>query len=305
MKKIKKNKAKEIKNLNPEMQLIQMEKFTNDFDKAVKKELKKDIKNLVIILISVFALIVGYFIFNSTLLLILGVGIMSSASIIKLTKDFINNIKNINGHQYNGALSEDNPEEEKSVEQILEEGIGKKEDKDFYTQQYKAIVERVETENERKYREALEKQLIKRKENSNPKLKSVGGFLDKDETMIQIATEIDIYCKAYNIPSIIITDNEWKDFINILYKTFLEKGLESNFYKAISELVRFTFAKVLINKSNEIGLSDFIENLYYLRNSQFETKELSILQKEIKSKIQSKKFIDFTDFVNEKTTKIR
>lgn len=271
------------------MQLVQMENFTNNFDKAVKKELKKDLKKLAIILVPTSLLICGFFIFNSTLLLIGGLGIMGTASIIKIAKDFVKDIKRLNRHSYNNNYSQNNSEEdkeEKTVKQILEEEIGKSEDKDFYTQDAKDAIDRIknESENEKKYKDALKKQK-EQLEKSNSKLKIVGEYLNKDETMVQIAIEIDSYCKIYDIPIIDLNDNEWENFFDILYKFFLEKGLETEFYNATSELVRYTFAKALINKSANIDLSDFIGNLYYLQNSQINKKEILNLQSEIKSKI--------------------
>lgn len=308
MKNRKENKQEDIKNLNLEMQLVQMENFTNDFDKAVKKELKKDLKNLAIILVPASLLICGFFIFNSTLLLISGIGIIGTASIIEITKEFINNIKKLDNTAYNNNSSQNNSKEdkveEKTIEQILEEGIGKSEDKDFYTEDTKDAIDRIEneSESEKKYREALKKQ-EEQLEKFNSKFKIVGEYLNKDETMAQIAIEINAYCEIYNIPSIFLNDNEWDNFFNILYNFFLEKGLETEFYNLTSELVRYTFAKVLINKSTSIDLSDFIGNLYYLQNSQINKREILNLQKEIKAKIQDAKITNFTDFVNDNSRK--
>lgn len=298
------NKQENIKNLNLEMQLVQMENFTNDFDKTVKKEFK----NLAIILVPASLLICGFFIFNSTLLLIGGLGIMGTANIIKIAKDFVKDIKRLNRHSYNNNYSQsnskENKDEEKTIEQILEEGIGKSEDKDFYTEDTKDAIDRIEneSESEKKYRETLKKQK-EQLEKFNSKFKIVGEYLNKDETMAQIAIEIDAYCEIYNIPSIFLNDNEWENFIDILYKFFLEKGLETEFYNLTSELVRYTFAKVLINKTNSIDLSDFIGNLYYLQNSQINKREILNLQKKIKSKIQDTKITNFTDFVNDNSRK--
>ena len=156
----KRSKNKEVKNLDLEVSLVQMEEFTNNFDKSVKKELKNDIGKVAIILSPFILLLTVFAISSNEIFLTIPIACLGLISCGKLIKNFIRDIKKINNRSFNSQLLDEEEMDntkEKTVEQILEEGIGKKEDKDFYTQEYKDLLERKVTDEERKFREAFEK----------------------------------------------------------------------------------------------------------------------------------------------------
>jgi hypothetical protein len=162
------------------------------------------------------------------------------------------------------------------------------------------LVNRVETDEQRKYRESLESA-----NRSKPNLKLVGNnqeFLNKEEIMIRIVREMGIYCKAYSLPPLIISDNDLNSFFDILYRTFTQKGKEDNFYDSISGIVRLTFAKALINKTRSIKINDFIANLHCLQapSCGMDEKEILNLQKEIVSELQAQKVVKIENYIDKK-----
>ena len=294
----KKYKEKDINTLSDEIQLIQMENFINDFENAMNKNLKNGIKKFAIMAGPVLLALFSYLIFHNPMMITIGVCISGVNSITTTITDFVKSLKRM--HEYDPNISK--LQEEKDVEEILEEGIGKSRDEDFYTEEYKSVIEPNETEEERKYRETLESQQKKTYE-YNQHLKLVEDdtdFLDKDETMTQIIREVDAYCDAYNLPPLTITNSEWELLFDTSYSIFAKKEMENEFYDAMSELGRFTFAKALVNKQNEIGIKEFVDNLYYLQGHNINKKEVRALQQIIKSKLTTKKVIDFSDYKGNK-----
>ena len=64
-------KDKKIKPLDSEIQLIQMEKFINDFDKSMNKSIKNSFKNLLYFLLPILVGIIGIIIFPNPITLAL------------------------------------------------------------------------------------------------------------------------------------------------------------------------------------------------------------------------------------------
>lgn len=304
------SKKKEIKTLDSEIQLVQMDKFVNDFDNAMKKNLRKGLKKVALGIGSLTLSLIGFFFKNPTMIII-GLSIAGISGIVTLTKDFINDLKSIslNNHKTNSNII--NTEQEEDVNKILHEGIGKAKGEDFYSEKYKSAIKKeetyVETEEQKKYREALEKQQRQRNKNY-PNLKIVENdenYLDKEETMVQVVREIDAYTIAYNLPPLEISNSQWDLFFDTTYNFFEKKGIGKDFYNSMSQVGRFVFAKALLNKQNNISIYDFVNNLYYLENQEIEKQEIEILQQDILSKLPSAKItnINFSDYSTEKRRK--
>ncbi len=300
-------KDKKIKPLDSEIQLIQMEKFINDFDKSMNKSIKNSFKNLLYFLLPILVGIIGIIIFPNPITLALCMSLVT----ITVTINQIVESKKIFNKQNKNVFKSDKifyVEEEKDIEQVLEEGIGNKEGKDFYTENIKTAMNSTDIGEKSKYEEALEKQKLKGKTFKILE-KEENIFLNKDETMIQLVRELDFYCDVYNIPQLKISNNDWEKFFAILYKGFIEKQVEDKFYESMSLICRFTLAKALINNLKNITIKDFIDNLYYLEKEYstndvtFSKKEILIFQKKIISSIYHPKIIEFQDFKKDKGRK--
>lgn len=265
-----------------------MEKFIDDLDKAMKKNILKRVKIFTFVIGPLILSTIVYLFFNNTTLLMVGIGITSLELAITKGIDFVRDIK----------INDNNKmEDESEVDEVLEKGIGKKKGKDFYRESYKLASETKETDDEIKYREALESQLSK---NSKKLPNNENDFLDKDETMVKILEEIDDYLVAYDLPPFTITNSQWDIIFSTIYNIFMEKGIEEKFYDSMSKIVRFVCSKCLINKSNSISLNEFIENLYYLQDYGISKKEILNIKRSILIKSYIPKVINFEDIKKKK-----
>lgn len=299
MNKLKKEKA--IKSLNEEIQLLQMEKFIDDINTTMKRDFKKRFKKLAFGVGPLIVAIIGYLIFKNPLIIVVGAGFTGVGGITILTKDLIKDIKEVTPKNQT-SQNVTNITEEKDIDQILQEGIGKNKGEDFYTENYKSLLQEmenhVETEQEKKYREILEKQHMK---GSSSKIKPATNneeILNKDETMVQIVKEIDSYTMAYNIPPLEITNQHWDIYFDSVYELFMKKGIESKFYAFMSQVERITLSKSLLNKERTINIYDFIDNLHYLECEEMKGNEILSLQKELLDKLPTAKIIDFSSYAN-------
>lgn len=306
----KKSSEKKIKTLDSEIQSVQMEKFINDFDNAMKKDLKSRFKKVGLIIGPLVLSFFGYLVFKNPIILTLGISVTGISGVVTLSKDSIKDMKSLNPNGNKSNPSIINIEQDKDVDQILQEGIGKAKGEDFYSEKYKSTIERketyAETEEERKYREALERQRQKQITKDYPNLKIIGNdanYLDKEETMVQVVREINAYTVAYKLPLLEISNSQWDLFFDITYDFFRKKGIENEFYDSMSQVGRFVFAKSLLDKKNKISIYDFVENLYYLENQVIEKQEIAILQQDILSKLPSAKIVNFSDYTTEKRRK--
>ena len=272
----------EIKPLDFELQKIQCEQLNNQMDndiEANEHNLKNGLKKLLIIISPFILSLIGFIAFNNLIFLFIGFSLMGITSIITLSEVFIKDFKNI-----------------KSLLGISNNKKGE----DFYSEEYKDKLEnietRIETEQQKKYKEALEKQLKKKKiklirNDTKP------NYLDKNETMMQIVREIEIYEYAYKLPPLEIKNEEWDVFFDITYDFFERKGIQSIFYESISKTERYTFAKALLNKNLKINIFDFINNLDYLENQMISKDEINILKQTINDNLPKAKIINFSDYL--------
>jgi hypothetical protein len=279
-----KKEEKSIKSLGTEIQIVQIEKFIKDFDNAMKKKNKKMIKRIIFILGSFLLNIAGLIIFKNPILFSIGNSIVVGGIITMQTIDFKKeNKKNVTKHREDLNNDSNFEERAKDIDRILKEGIGEKNNYDFYTEEYKQAVEK------------LQGKPIQ----NTPNLKVVVNddeFLDKNETMIQIVREVDAYCIAYKLPPLTIKNKEWDCLFDTLYEKFIEKGIESKFYVSMSEIGRFVFAKILINNSKDIKIEDFINNINYLETIGINKEEIPAIQQKILLRTKGNKVVNFANY---------
>ena len=290
-----KKEEKEIKTLKSEIKLIQIEKFVNDFDNTMNKELKSRFKTVILVTGPLILSLIGFLILKNPTLLVIGTSITGVGGIINISKEFIKELKSLSSNSPKTNSNIIKIKQDTDVDKILEDGIGKEKDEDFYSQEFKSALKE-----EKKYKETLEIQ------QNNPKLKILNNksdYLNKDKAIRQILEEIDTYRVIYNLPSLKISNSQWDIFFDIMYNFFENKGLQQDFYQSISQIVRLTFAKSLLNKKNEIGLPDLSENLYYLENKLIKKAEIVSLQQDILSNLPPIKVINFLDTMPEKSRK--
>lgn len=262
-----------------EVAIASIEKFTNDFDTAMKKENKKAWLRTIFIGCPILIGTLLYLFTNITFIFIIGVGITGVGTLGVLTIDLIKDMKSLTTMATNNSKVIKINEEQSVVEVLAQEPTAVFA-KDFYKEDFKEFLE------ERK----------KHKEEESPSLHVIDNnesFLDKKETIEEIARVIKILYSAYKIPPLKITDLEWDIFFDTTYYYFFEKGMEEKYYDLINLVVKMTLATALINNRKKIDIRDFIENLIYLENDRFRKNDIANLQNNIRAQLPTPKIIDF------------
>lgn len=164
-------------------------------------------------------------------------------------------------------LNIDKEDEILNKKRFLIKPIGKiYKEKDFYSWKYAKIVRNglwrnkyIETEEDRKYKIALEKQ---KRQNMIKKNKIV----DIEETLETFTTQGNAFTFAYNLPPINISDKEWDAFLNTVYEEFKRNNLTEKFQEYILHVFRITCAKAIVHGDNSITIHDLIDNLSFLQS---------------------------------------
>ena len=277
-----------VKGLEEEIELVQMENYVNETEYCLKKKIKKCLVYIIPISISIIGMII--FPHPNTLLS----GIILTSGVLTINH-FLEPVESPNANQNNCYNNSYHDKEKENSDQILTKCMDENYMEEYYTELYQEVVKYEETEEERKYREAVERQNLK---NFNIHLLDRKKcFLNKNETMKQIIDEIELYRVIYKLPPIIISNHQWDNFFDILYNLFLEKGVQYQFYESVAEIFRYTFARALVNKSDSININSFVENLYFLQkgygdfNINLKEKEVLKIQKEILLSLETKKVL--------------
>lgn len=117
----------------------------------------------------------------------------------------------------------------------------------------------------------------------------------KDDIINLIFNQIDACYKAYQIPQLKITNEQWNSFFDISYELFFQKGIEDKYYNSISSIIRLTFAKAMFAKKESINFDDLISNLYYINNHftnlNISEKEILETEKNILTQVSKSKII--------------
>lgn len=165
---------------------------------------------------------------------------------------------------------------------------------EFYYEEFKyatALYNHV-SEDERKYNEALEKQ----QKDKIREEKEVDYTKEDEINLLVEAIEDYFYC--YKLPPLKIRNYEWDAFFDILYREFEIRGIKDEYFHAVSEVIRYTLANILVNNADSIQMQDFVYNLCYLCESNsnrgilpkyFDYQAVENIQSRIKLKIRSKR----------------
>ncbi len=284
-----KKRKEGLESLDSAIQIAQMDKFIEDFDKNIKKSSKKEFKKAVQLAAPIIILLVAFFATENPLFIAIGGGIMCTIATVTLVRETINSFRILN-------CSKEDIIREDELEETLERGVLKTPHTDFYTEEYVRDLEANDSKSpdEKKYEEALEKQMNKRR------TLETDEFLDCQKTKVRILEELEIYNSFYSLPPISISTYEWNTFFEELYALFATANLEINFYRVMSELLRYTLSKALVNASKSITIENFLDNLYYINGgygnmgidtSLITEKDLKNLAKKLRAQIQSSKGI--------------
>ena len=121
------------------------------------------------------------------------------------------------------------------------------------------------------FKEALSEQtqpvkltLVGKEKNNQPEPpqeEEIPGFLNKDETMIQVSDEYRAYSVAYKLPKLTITNNEWDILFDTIYHKLEESSQEERLYEYMSFLQRYVISYALVHNEKEISFHSYIEQI--------------------------------------------
>lgn len=266
---------------------IQNRNYMNNLDNAFKREKKKNLKRS-IILIGPLLLGLGSLVFDSVLLFILGAGItiggIITIEVIDIFHEFKQFSKDYNSPNVSAKLFETlDPDQVLNNENTLKKGA------DFYSSMAKEQISRHESEDERKYREALNRQQLQ--------LNQGCEILGLNETMYYVSEELHQYSLIYNLPPIEIEQTIWDSLFSSVFEVFFLKEDISDYYDYMTDLSRSVCVKSLLNNSDSISIQNFLDELFlgYGVNSD----DIDLIQKSIKKGINSKsKVLNIADLMN-------
>lgn len=236
--------------LDKYLELIQKKNFDANLTNALKRKKRETIKKIFLLLSGPLLMFLSISLFNLPLFI--------CSSIITLGSIIAVNVKEIK-HEIDMGLKGNKidvysrVEEKLDTKQVLESTCVMKRGSDFYSDLVVEELSRPETEDERKYREAVFRQQLQY-QNFAP--------LGLQDTIISISEEIHDYTLIYNLPPIDIEPSIWESFFSNVFQAFSVKGDITDYYSYMSELSRMVCAKALIANSESIDINHFLDELH-------------------------------------------
>ena len=182
-----------------------------------------------------------------------------------------------------------------SKSQLEEEELPYKEIKgeDYYSYEeyrYSKALNKVMSEENRKYQEAAEKQ--------NKGKEEAIIYYNKDDEINMMVEMIEDYFRAYKLPPLRVKAYEWDVFFDTLFNEFSVRGIRNNYFYVVSESIRYTLANALVNEAEIINMQDFVNSLKYLSGTRtnegimpevFTDEDVINIQEKIRMRIRRKK----------------
>lgn len=307
---------KKTKNLDFEIHKAQLD----NFDRAMKKSIKSDIIRACLTITPVIVTVIAYTITKSPIALSVGC-VVTSVTVIatKLTQDMkINKKKNKNRssiHVLGDETSGSSNELDRTNERDITPSYVRFEDyvnldkgtEEYYTDELKDAIlyneeyEKNMPEDERKYNEAAKLQAEQRKNNSRITLANQDDYLQKDDAIKQLVSDIDVYLKTLEHPPLRISDYEWDGFYDAVYTAVKNHNMVKGYYDVMTRLTRLTFADALVNKRPVINIDSYRRCVQELKDLGYDDKFVDELTNLLSSSISEHKtnckVISIADYV--------
>lgn len=285
------SKNPKIKTLTDAIMIVQLDSFIDKFETEMRKENNKTKKWLKIGFIPFGICASLSLILLNTIPLVIGTTYLSAVSIVKLFKDGAEEEEKIR-MKYNPnpkitTISSDIPDFD-----FLNEPIITQKEEDFHSDYFKEKL----IESARKSKLTLvdsNGNVLYSNQNTKTEYEEIPGFLNKEETMVQISTEYKTYKIAYNLPELSITNREWDLLFDTIYHKLEESSTEDKLYDYMSFLLRYVIAYSLIHKKQDISLNSFINQLHRLEYIGMEKSAIKDIIKELNNHLKPTKVIKF------------
>lgn len=125
---------------------------------------------------------------------------------------------------------------------------------------YNMALDKQMTEDRKKYEEALKRQ-------TEGKSKNITVDYSRDDEINILVEMIETYFRCYKLPPLRIKDNEWDAFFDVLYDEFEARRIKDDYFRVLSEVIRYCLANALVSGADAIVIEDFINNLTYLHGT--------------------------------------
>ena len=294
------SKNPRIQALNETLMIVQLDKFIDKFETEMAKENKKTTKWLKIGFIP-FGISVGLSLVTiSPVPLIVGTVYLGTITIVKMIKDDQEVEERIK-RKYNPnpkvtQLSSETPDFD-----FLNEPIMTKTAEDYHSDYFKQKL--AEAARITKLTLVDEKgNVISSNKNNQEEYVEEPGFLNKEETMIQVSTEYKTYKIAYNLPELSITNKEWDILFDTVYHKLEEKDQVENFYNYMSFLQRYVIAYSLIHNKKEMSFQSYIDQIHRLEHIGLTKEEIKDIITKLNQNKKSARILKI-DFSSKKRNK--
>lgn len=294
------SKNPRIQALNETLMIVQLDKFIDKFETEMAKENKKTTKWLKIGFIP-FGISVGLSLVTiNPVPLIVGTAYLGTITIVKMIKDDQEVEERIK-RKYNPnpkvtQLSSETPDFD-----FLNEPIMTKTEEDYHSDYFKQKL--AEAARITKLTLVDEKgNVISSNKNNQEEYVEEPGFLNKEETMIQVSTEYKTYKIAYNLRELSITNKEWDILFDTIYHKLEEKDQVENFYNYMSFLQRYVIAYSLIHNKKEISFQSYIDQIHRLEHIGLTKEEIKDIITKLSQNKKSARILKL-DFSSKKRNK--
>lgn len=292
------SKNPRIETLNTAFFIVQTNSYIEKFEKEMAKENKKTMKWLKIGFIPLGVSIIVSLIISNIIPAYIGLCWMGGSAIVKMFKDTRDD-ELVIMKKY-GTNPEPLPEDVPDFS-FLDKPIVTSKAEDFHSDYFK----------ERLYEEAKKSKITLVDSEGNvlysPKEEKddyveIPGFLDKEETMIQVSDEYRVYKVVYNLPDLTITNREWEILFDTVYHKLEEKCLEDKFYDFMSSLLRYVIAYSLVNDRKAMSFYSFIEQIHHFEVFNLSKEDIDDIVSKLNSKRKKGNVIklDFAKMVKNK-----
>lgn len=97
------------------------------------------------------------------------------------------------------------------------------------------------------------------------------GYIEDDYTLDdvleELVEEIDVYSLVYNVPEVLIDQDEWEILFEAIGGYYIHNELDGYFMADMIELNRYAMARSLVYEEDYIGLDTYIKSLKYLESN--------------------------------------
>lgn len=284
------SKNPKIKTLNDAFMMVQLDSYIDRFNKEMDKENKKTKKWLKIGFIP-FGICAGLAAVTiNPIPLVIGTTYLSAVSIIKLFKDGQEEEERIQ-KKYNPNPKITEISSNISDFDFLNEPIVTLKADDFHSDYFNNKLIDAARKSKLTLIDGKGNVLYSKEENKVEE--EIPGYLDKEETMIQISNEYKTYKIAYNLPELSITNKEWEILFDTVFHKLEETSTEDKLYDYMSFLLRYVIAYSLVHKKRTISFKSFIDQIHRLEYIGLSKDNIKDIIKELNSYQKPSKVINF------------